>query len=179
MSIEILWWWMWSKIISKGRRVVICHLQKPDLFHCPNFLHNSELIYFYLFVWSISLKKKTIITFAFLASFTSVLMTTLERLSRSNVRHKLDLLLTLVVIFFCIRYVNRHWNSFSYNTDNNTVIVAVCPTATLTQDRRSTSLAVTSAPLSIKTLAASVPPFSAAKKRGVRQSLSRGSTKVP
>ena len=81
--------------------------------------------------------------------------------------------------FFCIRYVNHHWYSFSYNTDNNTVIVAVCPTATLTQDRRSTSLAVTSAPLSIKTLAASVPPFSAAKKRGVRQSLSRGSTKAP
>lgn len=65
MSIEILWWWMWSKIISKGRRVVMCHLQKPDLFHCPNFLHNCELIYFYLFVWFISLKKKkkTIITF--------------------------------------------------------------------------------------------------------------------
>ena len=153
MSIEILWWWMWSKIISKGRRVVMCHLQKPDLFHCPNFLHNCELIYFYLFVWFISLKKKK--------------------------KKQLLLLLLLLSFFFCIRYVNRHWYSFRYNTDNNTVIVAVCPTATLTQDRRSTSLAVTSAPLSIKTLAASVPPFSAAKKRGVRHSLSRGSTKAP
>jgi len=66
-----------------------------------------------------------------------------------------------------------------FRTCSNTSIVSVCSTATLTQDCMSTSLIVTSAPPSINALTDSVAPSAAAKKRGVRRSLSRGSTEAP
>ena len=83
-------------------------ISKNQIFFTVRVFFTTVSLYIFIYLFDLLALKKTIITFAFLASFTSVLMTTLERLSRSNVRHKLDLLLTLVVIFFCIRYVNRH-----------------------------------------------------------------------
>ena len=83
---------------------------------------------------------------------------------------------------------NHHWyTTYFYiinyrniiNTCSNTSRVAVCPTATLTQDCKSTSFTVTSASAVISAWTDAVPPSAAAKKRGVRHSLSRGSTEAP
>ncbi len=76
-------------------------------------------------------------------------------------------------------YLQTNVKAKKVHTCSNTSIVAVFPTATSTQDRLSTSLIVTSALALINACTDSVAPSPAAKKRGVRRSLSRGSTEAP